>query len=92
VKLCTRKRKILPGTAVSQGLQAWFSFERLREKVLFIRGSYAVMPTNSKICREQNIFGVVHSKSGKDRRNFGQKPKNSPGNSRFTRFTGMAFL
>jgi hypothetical protein len=29
--------------------------------------------TNSKICREPNIFGVVHSKSGKDWRNFGQE-------------------
>jgi hypothetical protein len=32
-----------------------------------------VVSTNSKICREPNIFGVVHSKSGKDRRNFGQE-------------------
>jgi hypothetical protein len=29
---------------------------------------------------------------GKDRRNFGQKPKNAPGNSRFTRFTGRNFF
>jgi hypothetical protein len=29
--------------------------------------------TNSKIGREPNIFGVVHSKSGKNRRNFGQE-------------------
>jgi hypothetical protein len=29
--------------------------------------------TNSKICRGPNIFGVVHSKSGKDWRNFVQE-------------------
>jgi hypothetical protein len=36
-----QKTKNLPGTDGSQSLQAWLSFERLRENVFFIRGSYA---------------------------------------------------
>jgi hypothetical protein len=36
-----QKTKNLPGTDGLQSLQAWLSCERLREKVLFIRGSYA---------------------------------------------------
>jgi hypothetical protein len=44
----------------------------LPDKVL--KGEHdGVVSTYSKICREPNIFGVAHGKSGKDRRNFAQE-------------------
>jgi hypothetical protein len=53
--------------------------------------SKLVVSTNSKICREPNIFGVVHASLEKIGVILQKKTKNSSGNRRFTRFTGMAF-
>jgi hypothetical protein len=80
----------------SRTVVAWRSvnlliFTKVLTRDIMYVSIFPAVSTNSKICRGPNTFGVVHSKSGKDRRNFGQKMKNSPGNRRFTRFTGIAF-
>jgi hypothetical protein len=50
-----------------------------------------VVSTNSKICREPNIFGVLHSKSGKNRRNFGQETEKFSREQTFHKIYGHGF-